>query len=165
TLPPKEPGGAPRTLDPLVLLGIGGATATVEAWERIGADWARALQCFSLPMFHAADFDRGAKPFDALSRADKERLVSMLVACVSGAVKAFVAVVRPEAYAYSYSGPIKTGEPNERREHDPCFWFCLRKAAEHGVDSHTRVVFADTPKYTGRPAHLLECFAKRHVLG
>ena len=50
-LPPCESGGTARTFDPLVLLGIGGATATVETWERVGASWSEALQYFSLPMF------------------------------------------------------------------------------------------------------------------
>jgi hypothetical protein len=163
-LPPKE-GGAPKVFDPLVLLGIGGATAAIDEWDAIGKSWSATLKKFSLPYFHASDFDAKVEPFRSLSDADRVALVTALVGCVREIARPFAALVRPEWYAYNYDEPDKRGRKEEAREHDPCFWWCLERAAMYSTPNTTNVVFAHTPKYVGRPSFLHDCFRAHHSEG
>lgn len=161
---PRDPGNRQRVVDPLVLLGIGGAIATTDEWERIGGTWQDILDSFGLPMFHAAAFDAGIEPYRALPDAARDNLVRKLVASIQRVIPV-VALLRPDVYAYNHDDPGHLGRPDEEREHDPCFWFCLARAARHAGDGKARVTFARTPKYVGRPQFLHRCFAKYHTSG
>src|SRR5262249_32947749 len=120
---------------------------------------------FSLPYFHAADFDARRAPFDGLAEEDRDAVIRGLVASLRGVVKPFGALVRPEWYAYNYEDPTHRGAKEEPREHDPCLWFCLERASEFSAPNQTKVVLARTDKYVGRPKFLHKSFSRRHPSG
>lgn len=161
---PREPGEKQRVSDPLMLLGISGATGTVDEWKRIGIAWQEILGSFGLTVFHAADFDARAKSFRGLSNGQRDDLITKLVSAIAG-IQPLVALLRPELYAYSYDDPGHSGDLDEEREHDPCFWFCLSRAALQAGGGETEIVFARTPKYVGRPMFLHRCFVEHHGSG
>lgn len=60
-------------------LVLGGGIADFASWEALSLEWSAALEAFEIPMFHMADFEARAKPFEGWLDDKRRALLSGLL--------------------------------------------------------------------------------------
>ena len=71
---------------------LGCGISTFSAWQELTKEWNAVLVDAGIGMFHMADFEARAKPFDAWSEEKRRRVLNGLLDIVSRHILRFAAI-------------------------------------------------------------------------
>jgi hypothetical protein len=86
---------SPQSGGHTVRLTIGGAWASLEAWETLGREWNGNLGRFGIPMFHMTDFENRQRPFDRLEEHERRDLLNSLLDTIARCTKTLLSFTNP----------------------------------------------------------------------